>query len=143
MPRQHQARRFVLHEIPKGAAGEQAVDVRFSYDLNGILEVDMTVVSTGRTETLVLQRSHGAMSEQEVDVARQALLRLKFHPRDALPNTTALARAESLFTELRGASRDMLGHAMRSFRLALEEQDPEAIAGQRSELLSLVRRLRP
>jgi len=66
----------------------------------------------------------------------------KFHPREALPNTTALSRAESLYTELRGHARERLGMAMRAFRLALEEQDPAEIEACRAELLMLLERLR-
>ena len=31
--------------VPKGQRGEQAVDIRYSYDMNGLLEVDVTVES--------------------------------------------------------------------------------------------------
>lgn len=133
---------YTLEGLPSAPAGEECIDVRFTYDLNGILEVDMTVVSTGETSTLIIERSPGRMSPQQVEQAREALRGLKFHPREALPNTTALARAESLFTELRGPARELLGAAMRAFRLALEEQDPGIIDRRRSELLALVDRFR-
>ncbi len=133
---------YSLQGIPAGEGGQESIDVRFTYDLNGILEVDMTIVSTSETSTLVIERSPGRMSPEQVDSARETMARLKFHPREALPNTTALARAESLFTELRGPARERLGIAMRAFRLALEEQDPNAIVGLRSELLGLVERFK-
>src|SRR5690606_19845495 len=110
--------------IPSSPAGDEAIDVRFTYDLNGILEVDMTIVGSGETSTLVIERSPGRMTTEQIEQARQTMRTLKFHPREALPNTTALARAESLYTELRGPARELLGAAMRAFRLALEEQDP-------------------
>jgi molecular chaperone HscC len=133
---------YDLTGIPSAPAGEEAIDLRFTYDLNGILEVDMTIVSTGGTKTLVLERSPGRMNEAEVERARERLAALKFHPRDALPNTTALSRAETLFIELRGPDREALGTAMRVFRLALEEQAPSRIEQRRRELLLLVERLR-
>ena len=40
---------FILKGIPKGKAGEQSIDVQFDYDLNGILEVKATIVSTGKS----------------------------------------------------------------------------------------------
>ncbi|MCX4244118.1 Hsp70 family protein [Paraliomyxa miuraensis] len=133
---------YTLQGIPSGTSGEEAIDVRFTYDLNGILEVDMTIVSTGETSTLVIERAPGRMSADQVEQARQVLRTLKFHPREALPNTTALARAESLYTELRGPARELLGTAMRAFRLALEEQEPEVIERCRGELLALVERFK-
>ncbi len=133
---------YTLGGIPSAGAGEESIDVRFTYDLNGILEVDMTIVSTGHAESLLIERSPGRMSPTQVEQARETLRALKFHPRDALPNTTALSRAESLFIELRGPPRELLGVAMRAFRLALDEQEPQAIQQRRAELLRLVERFK-
>ena len=47
---------YSLRGLPPGPAGSQSIDVRFSYDLNGLLEVDMTILSTGKRETLVVER---------------------------------------------------------------------------------------
>ena len=34
--------------IPKKKKGEECIDIRFTYDINGILEVEVTVVSNGK-----------------------------------------------------------------------------------------------
>ncbi len=41
--------KFVLDGIPEGKAGEQGLDISFSYNLNGILEVTATIQSTGKS----------------------------------------------------------------------------------------------
>ena len=46
---------FVVQGIPRGPAG-QAVDVRFTYDLNGVLEVEATVVETRQKFTHMVTR---------------------------------------------------------------------------------------
>lgn len=40
---------FVLDGIPEGKAGEQGLDISFSYNLNGILEVTATIQSTRKS----------------------------------------------------------------------------------------------
>lgn len=35
-------------DVPSGKAGEESVDVTYTYDINSILEVEVTVVSTGK-----------------------------------------------------------------------------------------------
>ncbi|MEG0856002.1 MAG: Hsp70 family protein [Terrisporobacter sp.] len=40
---------FILKGVPKGKAGEESIDIQFDYDLNGILEVKATIVSTGKS----------------------------------------------------------------------------------------------
>jgi molecular chaperone HscC len=129
---------YTLKDIPPAPAGVEAVDVRFSYDMNGVLDVDATVVSTGKTAIFTIQGQAGRLSRREVEQARARLARLKFHPRDALPNTLALARADTLFVELVGKERDQLGGALAAFRGALESQDAKAIDELRELLLAVV-----
>jgi molecular chaperone HscC len=128
---------YKLTGIPPAAAGEQEIDVRFTYDLNGILEVDSVIVSTRKSASLVIERSPGRLSAADVKAARAAMKRLKFHPREALPNVTALARADALFAELIGIEREMLGSAIGSLRAALETQDPKHIESTRAALQRL------
>ena len=128
--------------IPPAPAGAEAVDIRFTYDLNALLEVEATLRSTGEKRTLLLSGSPGRLTPEQLEEAQRAMARLKFHPRDALPNTTALARAEALFAELRGADRERLAAAMAAFRGALESQDQELIREQRSLLDAVVGSLR-
>jgi molecular chaperone HscC len=129
---------YSVKGLTPGPAGGQAVDVRFSYDMNGVLDVDATVVSTGKTATFTIERAPGRLSKQELEATRQRLQRLKFHPREALPNVTALARAEALFVELTGPERSALGASIGHFRAALEAQDQKLIAALREALLGHV-----
>ncbi len=133
--------RLKVPGLPPRPAGEEAVEVRFTYDLNGVLEVDVTVLSTGQRRELVLEQSPGRLSAGELERARVAMDKLKFHPRDALPNTTALARAEALFVELTGPSRQILGQAIATFKGVLELQDVELIQASRGEVLRLIKNL--
>jgi molecular chaperone HscC len=112
--------------------------VRFSYDLNGLLEVDMVIARTGRKETLVIEQTPGRLTAAQIAASRRALERLKFHPREALPNTTALARADALYVETRGPLREHLGQAIAEFRAVLDQQDPQGIQAARDRLLAIV-----
>ncbi|MGE3543771.1 MAG: molecular chaperone HscC, partial [Kofleriaceae bacterium] len=84
----------------------------------------------------------GRLTAKQIADARAAMMRLKFHPRDALPNATLLARADALYVELTGPLRDELGQAMASFRGALDTQDDRTIEGYRDQLTYVVNRLR-
>lgn len=130
-----------VHGIPRGPAGTEAVEVRFTYDLNGILDVDATVVATGRTTSITIERAPGRLNPKQLAAAKQAMQSLKFHPREALPNVTALARAEALYAELLGAERELLGQALSHFRLILESQDPKRIEPARQQLITFTENL--
>jgi molecular chaperone HscC len=133
---------YLIDGLERTADGPRPVDVRFTYDLNGILEVEMAVVGTERKETLLIERTPGRLSAAEVRAARKAMERLKLHPRESLPAVTLVNRAEALFVELTGPTRQELGAALSLFRLALETQDPRKIEAARRSLAALVEALR-
>lgn len=129
-------------KLPRGRKSDKGVDVRFSYDLNGILEVEMTVLETGKVHHLVIEQRPGALTSKQVESARKAMAKLKFHPRDTLPNRTALARADALFAELTGDARAALQEAVAAFQVAIENQDAAEIEETRERLVAFVDALR-
>jgi len=103
------------------------VDVRFTYDMNGILEVELTILSTGVKLNKVFEQRPGTMTEKEVKAAIQSLQPLKIHPRDTLPNRTRLERANRLYENLNAAEREDLSQIIYGFESALDNQDKEHI----------------
>ncbi len=115
----------------KHRAGQKhpgTVDVRFSYDASGLLEVDVTVLHSGEKRSKLIQRRPGALSQAEIDEALRRLRPLKVSPRDLLPNRARLERAERAFRELTGRARDQLTSALDQFEAALASADGESIA---------------
>jgi molecular chaperone HscC len=129
---------YMVEGLPVRAAGEASIEVRFTYDLNGILEVESTVDGLGIAQTLLIERTPGSMSKERLEQARKAMSALKFHPRDSLPNRTALARGDALFTQLVGQERELLGSQLASLRAVIETQDAHEIAAIRERLLALI-----
>ena len=62
--------------IPKKKKGEECIDIRFTYDINGILEVEVTVVSNGKKVSKILSQN---MDEKEIEKRMQQLQKLKIH----------------------------------------------------------------
>ncbi|HEX2677687.1 MAG TPA: Hsp70 family protein, partial [Polyangiales bacterium] len=133
---------FVLDGLPRKPAGSVSIEVRFTYDLNGLLEVEATVPDTDNKRSLLIEKRPGALSAKQIEEARSAMKKLKFHPRDALPNRTALARADAVFAELTGDARDQLGAGIAYLRGALDSQDPAEINEARERLNALTDALR-
>src|SRR4051812_1639466 len=46
---------YELDGIPAGPAGTQVIAVRFTYDMNGVLDVDTTICSTGQTDAFTIE----------------------------------------------------------------------------------------
>jgi molecular chaperone HscC len=124
---------FDVAGIPSGPVGE-SVDVRFTYDLNGVLEVEATVVATKRAVTHVIARHAKGLTEEQVRRAVRDMARLKAHPREEAVNRHLLARAERMFKELPAELRRVLGEVIDGFEAGLETRDPEVIARHREAL---------
>lgn len=113
--------------VPKGRAGEQMIGVRYTYDINGLLEVEATILSTGIKETLIIENSPGSMSEEEIRERMSALKDIKIHPRDRTENRLLLARGERLYEESLGDKREYIGKLLSEFERILSTQDPKLI----------------
>jgi molecular chaperone HscC len=111
-----------------GPGHAEGVEVRFTYDVNGLLEVEVTVVATSETRRLVIEGNAGSLGADEVARRLDALAALKVHPRDTLENRTLLARAERLYEQLLGERRDHLGQMILRFEQVLATQDPRLVA---------------
>ena len=104
-------------------AGNQKISVRYSYDINGILVVDITVLATGETKQLVIQNEKICLSEEEVACKLEELKKLKIHPRDQEENRILLARAERLYKETVGDLRETIEARAKYFHYLLDKQD--------------------
>ncbi|HEX2761148.1 MAG TPA: molecular chaperone HscC [Rhizomicrobium sp.] len=124
--------------VPRGPAGKEPIEVRFSYDASGLLDVDVTVLSTGRRQNLVIEGNPGVLSKLAVQQRLTELARLKVHPRDQAENKAVMARAERVFEETLGDARLAVGRAMEQFTGVLERQDPAQIAEARAQMTAFL-----
>ncbi len=114
--------------LPGGTRDQSAVDVRFTYDVNGLLQVEATVLQTQQQHVLLIEGNPGLLSESEIASRLAALSALKIHPRDRLEYRTLLARSERMYQQLRGPQREWLGGQISLFENLLEKQDMRLIA---------------
>jgi molecular chaperone HscC len=115
------------------AKEQNGVDVRFTYDVNGVLQVEARVQSTGVVHELIIQGNDGVLDEREIRERLARLQSLKIHPREEQANLAMVGRIEQLWAEhlqLRGMLQDWLGR----FMGVIEQQDREVIARHRAEL---------
>ncbi|SEQ42691.1 molecular chaperone HscC [Amphritea atlantica] len=124
--------------VPPAKAGEESVNVRYSYDMNGLLDVDVTVNSTGLTQHTTIINSASGLTDKEIEQSREKLAKLKFHPREQAENRVLIARAERLYECSLGDKRDYISNLLSHFELVLEKQNPveiKKVTAQFSEML--------
>ncbi|MNS88489.1 Chaperone protein HscC [compost metagenome] len=130
-------------DVPLTPNGKlQSLDVRFSYDINGLLEVDVTLLDTGEQHSHSIDRSPTGLDQQARQASHARLSGLKIHPRDALPNRTLLARLERAWMQSLGDEREQIGRWLDDFSNALAGQQADQISTQRKRLSEALEQLR-
>jgi molecular chaperone HscC len=123
---------FELKGIPRGPAG-QRIDIRFTYDLNGILEVDAET-EAGVKATYVVTRHAQNMTDRQLKEALRNMQDLKSDPREDQANRHLLKKADRLYRELPLEIRKHLEMVIHGFEEALQMQDPSSIELNRTAL---------
>lgn len=124
----------VTMTIPPKPAGQVSLSVRYTYDINGILDVDVVVDQTGTTSNLLIKELAGNVSDADIELRRLELAALKIHPRDQQENRLALERANRLYEQFLGYERQQVGDLLSRFTSILETQDVTIIGKARQEL---------
>ena len=121
-------------EVPKGPKGQESVDVTYTYDINSLLEVEVTVVSTGFKQKLIIKGQDNQMTDEEIRKRMEELAYLKIQPRDYEENRLVLTRAERMYEEALGDRRKKLDRYITSFEAALKKGDHDEIMDARDAL---------
>jgi molecular chaperone HscC len=100
--------------VPSAPAGKESIEVRFTYDVNGALETEVTVKSTGKRERRIF-RNASNLPQSEIEQRFAALAEIKIAPREQAANRALLARAEALYEELLGENREFLSQLVARF----------------------------
>lgn len=106
--------------VPPAPRGQQYVRVRFTYDINGLLEVDVAA-KDGQSARLILQGA--GMTEEEVEQRLKELEALKLNPREQEGPRTLIARGERLYAMTVGSIRDQVAGMLDWYQMQLSTQE--------------------
>ncbi|HEX9063163.1 MAG TPA: Hsp70 family protein, partial [Clostridia bacterium] len=107
--------------------GESGIDVRYTYDINGILEVEVISLKTGEKKREVIINSNTSMTSEEIEKRLKELENIKIHPRDNSKNRYLLAKGERLYEETLSDLRNKIAQAIERFEAILDRQNPDEI----------------
>jgi len=127
--------------IASKKAGEVSADVRFTYDVSGVLEAEITVLPSQDKHKLVITENAGVMTPAEIEQRLLELSELKIHPRDRIENRTLVAQADRLYEQLLGQRREYLAQHVAAFQAVLDKQDPIDTRRARETLVQVMRQL--
>jgi len=120
--------------IPPAQAGQQGIKVRFTYDINGILEVQTTTLESGEVNIFIIDNDSCQLSKEEIKKRFKELEALKTHPRDQQENRMAIARGERLYEQTLGDNRSTISQLLSQFESIINEQNIDEITTYRKQL---------
>jgi molecular chaperone HscC len=118
--------------VPPAPKGKEIALVRMSYDIDGILEIEVTNKSL--VERKVLYNKDLALSDPELEEKLTRLSKLKIHPREQEENQMILARGDRLYKENLGSLRETIMNYIHEFERLLNTQEERDIRKAREYL---------
>ena len=125
-------------KVPKAKRGVEPVDVTYTYDINSLLEVEAKVVSTGKTERIIIKGAGNTMTDEEAQKRIEELSYLKISPREYEENKFLLFRAERMYEEALGDERKLIDRYLSAFDSALNSKDDRLIEKTRDSLKEIL-----
>ncbi|MCI9148751.1 MAG: Hsp70 family protein [Hungatella sp.] len=119
--------------VPEGSEEHRKVTVRFTYDINGILEVEAANEAGQKARKLIVN-SQIRMSEKELERKIEQIKNLKYMSRDEEWNTLVLARGERLYEECLGEDRRVVAANTQWLRTVMKGKNPAAVRAARKQV---------
>ncbi len=130
---------LMVQGIPPGPAG-QAIHIRFTYDLNGLLEVEAYSAGGKKHRTVLTNHVHG-LNESEIREAVARLQALKIYPRENLEYQKLARFCERMLGEMNREERKLLDSVLDYFEEAMASSDKEECERAKETLRSTLERL--
>ncbi len=127
--------------VERKRAGEVSLDIRFTYDISGVLEAEVTVHGTQERHRAIISDNAGVMTPEEIEQKFRELAALKIHPREQSENRLLIAQADRLYEQALGELRHFIAQHTTAFQNVLETQDPKQINEARAAFKDLLDRI--
>lgn len=123
-----------INKIPKDQKGEQVINVTFTYDTNGILEVEVQIAKTGKKFNKIFTHNVKDLSQEELAKAKKRIKELKVNPYKKPHFRELLARADLMYQDVHGQQKEILGGLIDRYEAALKSHTPTTIDDTYEEL---------
>ena len=114
--------------VPPAPAGEESIDIRFTYDINGILEVEVTVLTTGQVYRELFLGQNSSLTPEQVQKRLKELSHLKLPPQDREETRALIALGERLYAQSTGRMREVVAESLDYFMKVAEQGAPTTLA---------------
>ena len=103
-------------EIPPALRVRMPIQVRFTYDINGILEVDVDIPATGEHKQMVIVNEELSMTEAQIQAKLREFEQIKMNPAKDEKNQYIMDWGSRLYMQCTGELQQEIGRKLEYFR---------------------------
>ena len=129
---------ILLDGIPKKPAGQEKIEVTFTYDINGILHVEAKVLSTGQTVKQAIRSQIGVLSKEQVVELREKIENDWKHSELYKDVKSIIYRAEQMIQSTEEKEKDKLEKLLAELKTALKDNDANKVKEIEEQLTDLL-----
>lgn len=107
--------------VPINHKVKEGFTVRFTYDLNGILDVEVKIDSTQKVFSHVILQDSVTLTEEEIKIRQEELARYKVNVQETEVFRFLMEKANRLYSMLLGSMRDELMMATKEFEKEVQQ----------------------
>lgn len=127
-------------DVPPRPAG-QVLECRFTYDINGVLEVEILTLETNEMTRGIITNERTTMTKKEIAASFAKLSHLKIKPQERPEYRLILAKLERLYVELSGENRQLIVEMTTQFKYVLSQQYQESIDELAKQITEMIKQL--
>jgi molecular chaperone DnaK len=129
---------IIISGIPRMPAGQEKIEVKFTYDINGLLEVEATILSTGKKQTEIIDVQKGVMSKPEISLAKEKLQREWNQSEFYHEVKNVINRAEKIIDEVSPNEQVKIQDMLGKLKNALSQNNANLVKTYEEELTDLL-----
>ena len=116
----------------------QEIVLTYTYDINGVLEVEVRIPETNEQQTLYISDDETTLSDEQLKERFAELQELKILPRDDAKNTLLIATLERFFEQSLGEQREFYAQLLRDFKGVINSHNKQNVDERREEINKLI-----
>ena len=103
-------------EVPPRLSVQMPIQVRFTYDINGILAVDVDIPATGEHKQMVIVNKELSMTEEQIQAKLREFEQIKMNPAKDEKNQYIMDWGSRLYMQCTGQLQQEIGRKLEYFR---------------------------
>ena len=128
--------------VPRNNAGNEKVNVRFTYDINGILEAEATAMSTGEKRNKLI--INGDLSEEEKNERIKTLEEIKIQSENQNKDKLLIERANRIYAEIVNTEiRNYISEYLENYQIIVRTGDRIHIQKVKKEFSAFLDKIDP